>query len=69
MSNVINLFQKREPELTPMQRIENRLDKIDGLLDQLKEIEQRNLTNKERMERDRLEHNRKLAKQLGLKKS
>lgn len=69
MTNVINLFGKREPELSPMQQIEKRLDRIDSLLDNLKEIEERNMTNKERMERERAEHNRNLARRLGLKKS
>lgn len=68
MTNVINLFGKKEPELTPMQQIEKRLDRIDSLLDNLKEIEEKNMTNKERMERERAEHNKNLARRLGLKK-
>jgi hypothetical protein len=67
-TNVINLFGKREPDLTPMQQIEKRLDKIDSLLDSLKDIEQKNLTNKERMERERLAHNKNLTKRLNLTK-
>lgn len=68
MTNVINLFGKREPELTPMQQIEKRLDRLDSLLDNLKEIEEKNMTNKERMARERAEHNKNLARRLGLKK-
>jgi hypothetical protein len=67
-TNVINLFGKREPELTPMQKIEKSLDKIDSLMQNLKDIEERNMTNKERMERERAEHNKNLAKRLNLTK-
>lgn len=68
-NNVINLFGSREKELTPIEKIERSLDKVDSLLQELKDIEQKNLTNKERMERERLEHNKNLARRLGLKKS